>query len=424
MYDDIKTKFLSNNLDSLVINPHENDLNQNEFNSGIRNIYFIESIMDTIKVVETELKNHNILSIDCEGIFLSKEGQLTLIQIATPNRDVFIFDILKGGSLMFMGLDNNSKGLKFILENNKILKVIHDCRSDWESLLHQYEVRLHNFIDSQEIYFVYKLIYHQEIIKPISLNNLLIEVHGTELNFKDKMKKKMFENPELWGERPLSKESLYYAAEDVAYLINTWFNLKEFLNENLLEMIYFISILKVVNKTLYHQFIEHLISSVLLYIKSQNTINKEEDKITNKNNHEHKNLNSPIKNSNSQSKRNSKETEQLDNTIDNESINKNTILASYLMNFDYVDYFFQLKSISKTENSSSNSSISESCNMNLYDLKNILNQQENKDIFTEESKNIINLCLSYKNMQREYFSNFCKQSDKQENQEEKNKKSK
>jgi ribonuclease D len=56
---------------------------------------------------------------------------------------------------MFTGLDDEKKrGLKHVLENKRILKLIHDVRNDWDSLLYQYSVRIFNFVDTQEAYFI------------------------------------------------------------------------------------------------------------------------------------------------------------------------------------------------------------------------------------------------------------------------------
>lgn len=465
--------FLSFNNDKLDLLIEKNKITIDS--STIRNLYLIENIQQTIKIVETVLKYQSIIAFDCEGIFLSKDGQLTLIQIALENGDVYIFDILKGGSLMFSGYDCFNQGLKSILESSKILKIVHDCRSDWESLLYQYEIRIHNFIDSQELYFVYKLIFFQDVVKPISLSNMIKEINGNELIYKQKMKKKMFENPELWGERPLSSDSLLYASEDVVYLVHTWFIFKNIINENLLEMVYFISILKVVNKSLYLQFTDQLISSVILLVNTQkeselagnrnvkiedstkisptptncNEINAMKSDI--KNNFYNDDLNKAdaidifdLNSNNDQENEEiieemiDKEIEEISkielNSINNidktilseksaikevnndefsdkiqDKIKTNTIntninsLARYLMDFDFVDYFFQIKSIPKV-------------NQNIYYDSHVFEFSKNKDdssplsqnsySFDDESKSIINMCLSYKNMQREFFNSL------------------
>lgn len=177
---------------------------------------------------------------------------------------------------MFLGIDDK-KGLKFILENTKILKLIHDCRSDWESLLYQYEVRLYNFIDTQEVFFLYKLFFFEEVVRPTSYQKFLLEITNNELAFKDKVKDVMTENPEIWGERPLEEELLCYAAQDVEFLIKAWEVLMSILNENLMEISYFISILKVVNKTLFDQFKEFLITNVMYLTSTLQTKSQMKD---------------------------------------------------------------------------------------------------------------------------------------------------
>eukprot|EP00340_Litonotus_pictus_P004490 CAMPEP_0170521288 /NCGR_PEP_ID=MMETSP0209-20121228/6601_1 /TAXON_ID=665100 ORGANISM="Litonotus pictus, Strain P1" /NCGR_SAMPLE_ID=MMETSP0209 /ASSEMBLY_ACC=CAM_ASM_000301 /LENGTH=200 /DNA_ID=CAMNT_0010808039 /DNA_START=609 /DNA_END=1211 /DNA_ORIENTATION=+ len=193
------------------------------------------------------------------------------------------------------------------------------------------------------------------------------------------MKKKMQENPEMWGVRPLKKDQLCYAAEDVAFLIKTWFSLKDLLNENLLEMTYFITILKVVNKNLYSQFVEHLIASVLLFIKSSDMEKEERLKDKKKN--------------------------RVEGSIDGDDVSeddRSAYVAKQLINFDYVDNFFQLKSITKNELSqnSTTTNLIHGSPTTLYDIKRLSSDCEEG---TNDSKMIINLCLSYKNMQRDYF---------------------
>lgn len=171
---------------------------------------------------------------------------------------MFIFDIFKGGSLMFLGLSPDKPGLKAVLENKKILKILHDCRNDWDSLLYQYSVRLFGFIDTQEAYFVYILFYKQEITLPISLLNFIKIFSGDDLVKKSQMKTKMHSDHAIWGIRPIEEDMLIYASEDVKFLVKAWNNLKEKLNEYLIEIIKVLSILKVVDFEMFSEFAEYL----------------------------------------------------------------------------------------------------------------------------------------------------------------------
>lgn len=155
------------------------------------------------------------------------------------NEDVFIFDILKGGPDMFLGYEGR-KGLKDVLENKKILKLIHDCRNDWDSLLYQFSVRLYNFVDTQEAFFVFKLFHFQEITLPISLMNFIEGTLQIKLKYKDQFKNDINMDPYLWGKRPIDDNNLNYAAEDVAHLIKAWIELREKFNPNMKEIVTFL----------------------------------------------------------------------------------------------------------------------------------------------------------------------------------------
>jgi len=82
---------------------------------------------------------------------------------------------------MLDGLNEKQKGLKAVLENKQILKLIHDCRNDWDSLLYQFSVRIYNFIDTQEAYFVFNIFYYQEITLPVSLLRFIEMMTGQTL---------------------------------------------------------------------------------------------------------------------------------------------------------------------------------------------------------------------------------------------------
>lgn len=177
---------------------------------------------------------------------------------------------------MFLGTEDNKRGLKAVLENKKILKLIHDCRNDWDSLLHQYSVRIYNFIDTQEAYFVFKLFYYQEITLPISLLKFIEIMTDVKLEYKEKFKNVMSEDPFMWSNRPLSEEQLAYASEDVIFLVKAWINLRDKFNENLQEIIFFLTILKVVDTTMFDQFREYMIANIIYFGMLENVFSSGE----------------------------------------------------------------------------------------------------------------------------------------------------
>jgi hypothetical protein len=51
--------------------------------SNVSKHILVDSIFECVKVVEEIIIKEKIISIDCEGVMLSKEGRLTLIQVFT-----------------------------------------------------------------------------------------------------------------------------------------------------------------------------------------------------------------------------------------------------------------------------------------------------------------------------------------------------
>ncbi|XP_035183282.1 piRNA biogenesis protein EXD1 isoform X1 [Oxyura jamaicensis] len=88
------------------------------------------------------LKQQRVVSVVGEGVNLCRHGRLSWLQIATKSR-IFLFDIFLLGPQAF------KNGLQMVLEDNNILKVIHDCRWISDCLFHQYGVLLCNVFDTQ-----------------------------------------------------------------------------------------------------------------------------------------------------------------------------------------------------------------------------------------------------------------------------------
>ncbi|XP_049469345.1 piRNA biogenesis protein EXD1 isoform X3 [Panthera uncia] len=115
------------------------------------------------------IKKQSVLSVATEGANVCRHGKLCWLQVATNSR-VYLFDIFLLGSRAF----NN--GLQMVLEDKRILKVIHDCRWLSDCLSHQYGILLNNVFDTQE-------------------------------------------NPEVWFTRPLSPSLLKILALEATYLL-------------------------------------------------------------------------------------------------------------------------------------------------------------------------------------------------------------
>jgi ribonuclease D len=67
--------------------------------------------------------------------------------------------------------------------------------------------------------------------------NFIENILDFKLKHKEKFKNDISINPELWEKRPIEKENLEYATEDVLYLIKAWDILKDKFNENMKEIV-------------------------------------------------------------------------------------------------------------------------------------------------------------------------------------------
>ena len=131
------------------------------------------------------------------------------IQVATPKK-VYLFDVLKGGERLFF-----DRGLRYLLESNKIVKVMHDCRKDSEALYFQYDVTLRGVWDSQVTYAVLSqlkgmnslillsIVVANQLLGyrtpyPIGLNTLLKACCCEENKFKDMVKSAMTAMKNFW----------------------------------------------------------------------------------------------------------------------------------------------------------------------------------------------------------------------------------
>jgi exonuclease 3'-5' domain-containing protein 1 len=114
----------------------------------LQNTRVITTIKESLFVCEAIKKSAPnddcvIISFDCEGVNLGVKGQLTIIEIGTIRGEAFIFDLQQCPQLIADG------GLKSILEDENIIKIIHDCRNDSYNLYTQYNVLLRNVFDTQ-----------------------------------------------------------------------------------------------------------------------------------------------------------------------------------------------------------------------------------------------------------------------------------
>ncbi|XP_021097592.1 piRNA biogenesis protein EXD1 isoform X2 [Heterocephalus glaber] len=163
------------------------------------------------------IKKQSVLSVAAEGPNVCRHGKLYWLQVATNSR-VYLFDIFLLGSRAF------SNGLQMILEDKRILKVIHDCRWLSDCLSHQYGIMLNNVFDTQ-VADVFQFSMETGGFLPNCISTLQqslirhLNVAPKYLSFLEDRQKLTQENPEVWFTRPLPPSLLKMLALEVTYLL-------------------------------------------------------------------------------------------------------------------------------------------------------------------------------------------------------------
>ncbi|CAD1472565.1 unnamed protein product, partial [Heterotrigona itama] len=129
-----------------------------------------------------------VISFDCEGINLGVKGQLTLVQIGTMSGQAYIFDLFACPNLVQAG------GLQKILEHKDVIKAAHAVLQ---------------FQDTGKP--VYK-------VKNVNLNTLCDHYGAPSNPLKEQLKNIYRNNQRYWCRRPLTRDMLIYASNDVLSL--------------------------------------------------------------------------------------------------------------------------------------------------------------------------------------------------------------
>ena len=101
-----------------------------------------ERMNKCIELINESVRKHPLLALDCEGERLSRKGKLYLISVATRTR-AYLIDVKVLKTMPF------EKGLRDILEDANVKKLMFDCREDSDALYHQFQVKLDGVLDMQ-----------------------------------------------------------------------------------------------------------------------------------------------------------------------------------------------------------------------------------------------------------------------------------
>ena len=204
-------KHTSADIQELISHTSKLSLAQSTVESS--NIVFVDDKAKCEEVCK-ELSSETILALDLEGVDLGRDGKICILQLGCSDGRVYLFDICVLTHDAF-----TSSGLRRLLEDLDILKIIYDCRADCDALWHHYKVTLVNFIDLQVMYCLPRTMRYLPGLKKV----LEVTLLPTQLAKAKKIKDvgyKLFApekggDYQVWVDRPLSPELLEYSAEDV-----------------------------------------------------------------------------------------------------------------------------------------------------------------------------------------------------------------
>ena len=197
------------------------------------------SLKETLSELKGKLERNTILAVDCEGVSLSRKGELTIITVATEDK-AYIFDVLKLGQAVFTG------SLGEILEDKSREKLMFDGRQDSDALWHQFNIKLTGVLDLQLL----EIIYRQESItasRPSSFKHKrrsqrtdeVVNIYGfarcLELYVQDQdlIRRKntgsrlLKSDDKMWKKRPLQDRLLEYCAVDTMGMFKLYDKMKD-----------------------------------------------------------------------------------------------------------------------------------------------------------------------------------------------------
>tara|TARA_B100000886_G_scaffold316777_1_gene255637 strand:+ start:841 stop:1719 length:879 start_codon:yes stop_codon:yes gene_type:complete len=167
-----------------------------------------------LNYLSKEIFKNKIFGLDTEFDWRTTYfPEISLIQVST-NKNIFLIDCLKVQPTI---------ALKKYLEDEKYLKIFHSVRSDATVLSKCLDIKTKNVFDIQ---IAQKLISNDRLI--LSYGKIVYEMLGLKIE--------KSETNSNWLRRPLSSNQIYYALEDVDFLIEIYqLQRQKLIEKNLLE---------------------------------------------------------------------------------------------------------------------------------------------------------------------------------------------
>ncbi|KAF9528396.1 ribonuclease H-like domain-containing protein [Crepidotus variabilis] len=165
------------------------------------------------------------LAIDLEGVSLSRNGKLSLIQVMTDlaQNTVWVVDVTVLGNFAFEYVGQSGWSLRTILENRDTVKMLFDVRNDSDSLYNLYGITLANVYDLQLLEIAVRRSNDLNAVIVSGLSSTITQYLNPDRDWKRVKDEgntlfKASGNQELVEIRPLDPRIIQYAVQDVTLL--------------------------------------------------------------------------------------------------------------------------------------------------------------------------------------------------------------
>jgi hypothetical protein len=250
------------NFTNFITNLIKNNKIEEEFLISNKNYLkkFIDTENDLNKMI-SEIENEKILGIDAEffGNNSENDGIICIIQISSIKK-TYVIDTLKLHNL----IENK---LKFIFENEEIIKIFHGCDNDFLFILSNFNIFTKNIFDTERAFLLYQNLLLNKQTKNENLQSLNYLV---KFFFNVKLDKSYQKSD--WRIRPLTNNMFQYALNDaksVLYLFFLFQGIFVFINNN-----EFFNDLE--NKNYFQTICEKFVENKEKFNKNFNTISNED----------------------------------------------------------------------------------------------------------------------------------------------------
>jgi len=186
-----------------------------------RKLYSVENHGQTFDFAVQELGRQQRLGLSVQGQRIGRSGQLSLLLMST-RESVFLFDVVSLGEEKCFG---KNAPLQKLLEDETIMKVVHDCRSLSDMMYNKYKVMMSNVYDTLAAHTVFATwaIYHGFMPRYATpLPELVRGYLGIKVQFNHFPHKRAYatvEDTAIWMKRPLEPHMEMNAVYDIMYLL-------------------------------------------------------------------------------------------------------------------------------------------------------------------------------------------------------------